>query len=792
MKKEMFINAQRDECRIAIVSEGVLSELYTERASAASQVGNVYKGRVTNVEPSIQAAFVDFGKAKNGFLHISDLNPTYFPEGQNQVEIIGKKRARRDRPPIQLCLRRGQEVLVQVTKEGIGTKGATLTTYVSIPGRYLVLMPGMHRLGVSRKIEDEQARTHLREILQELKPPAELGFIVRTAGVDRPKRDLQRDLAYLVRLWKAVEQRASQAHAPAELYQESDLVIRTIRDIYNTEIERIVCDNEAVACKVKEFLQLTMPRSTNRVEYYDGAIGLFHAFGLEEEIEKINSARVPLPLGGSLVIDQAEALVAIDVNSGRFRQTDNAEQTALRINLEAAREVARQLRLRDLGGVIVIDFIDMTEERHRRQVEKALRDEVANDRARTKLLRISRLGIVEMTRQRVRPSLTSSIFRTCPHCAGLGHVKSEESQALSVMRTLSLAASDERVSFVEMSVSPPVADYLLNRRRDELVALEQATAAKIVIHGEISLPGSELRIACSDARGSVLQWDSDAAAQAGPKQVQTRLIDLEDLRQFRSQQASDLPVTPDATDILPATQEEAAYLQELEEEPAEPAEAAPAEGGLPSQPAQPPQPAPARPTARPAAGTGPLPAQPGTPGEPGLGHRRRRRRHRGRGHRGHGQGAPGQIGPDGQPIPSAQPVAGGPAAVPAPPAPAPARAQPAAAQRIQSPGQPHFHRPASPAPAAAHAAQEPAKAPAITGPAKTDRQAAPPEPAQAPVVQPQPAEPSGTAEAAASPDQATAQPAQEKPKRPPRRRFFRRRKSEKKPSAPAGPAEGGA
>lgn len=533
MKKEMFINAQREECRIAIVTDGALTELYTERSSSASQVGNIYKGRVTNVEASIQAAFVDFGKPKNGFLHISDLHPRFFPEGMTNTEDVGRKRARRDRPAIQACLQRNREVVVQVTKEGIGTKGATLTTYLSIPGRYLVLMPGMQRLGVSRKIEDEKDRARMRILLEELKPPPEMGFILRTAGQDQPKRELQRDLSYLLRLWRAVEQRNREAHAPADLYQESDLVIRTIRDVYNSEIQRIVCDDEAVACKAKEFLKLTMPRSPNRVEFYLGKVGLFHAFGLEQEMEGINSPTVPLPSGGSLVIEQTEALVAIDVNSGRLRDTDNAEQTALRTNVEAAREVARQLRLRDLGGVIVIDFIDMMNQKHRRQVENLVRDEFKKDRARTKTLRISRFGIIEMTRQRVRPSLASRMFRPCPHCTGSGRVKSEEAQALSVMRTLRLAANDEAVARIELTVSPGVAEHVLNRRRDEVAALERACGTRIRIHAEPDMPADELHVACTNARGLAIEWDAASAVGPRAKKAATRETTDADVAAFR-------------------------------------------------------------------------------------------------------------------------------------------------------------------------------------------------------------------------------------------------------------------
>ncbi len=553
MAKEMLINAQPDECRIAIVADGELTELYVEQASSLSQVGNIYKGRVTNVEPSIQAAFVDFGKPKNGFLHISDLNPEYFPEGQNHPEAVGKKLTRKERPPIQKCLRRGQEVLVQVIKDGIGTKGATLTTYLSIPGRYLVLMPGMHRLGISRKIEDETARAKMRAILEELKPPPDLGFIVRTAGMDRSKQDLQRDLNYLTRLWRVVEQRCKEVGAPAEIYQESDLVIRTIRDIYNSDIRRIICDDETVAFKVKEFLHLILPRTNNRVELYSDPIGLFYAFGLEQEIENIASPRVPLASGGSLIIDQTEALVAIDINSGRLRDTDNAETMALRINTEAAHEIPRQLRLRDLGGVIVIDFIDMVGEKHCRQIEKILREEVRKDRARTKILRMSRFGIVEMTRQRVKPSLTSATSRPCPNCGGVGRVRSAGSQTLAVIRTLRLAVSDERIAKIELSVADTVAEHIFNFHRRDITELEKASQTRIIITPCVDLPVSEVRLKCSDTRGSTVQWEAESAISGKTKEITTREITNDDIAPFRKQQIEEAEKTPiDESDDIKA------------------------------------------------------------------------------------------------------------------------------------------------------------------------------------------------------------------------------------------------
>jgi ribonuclease E len=519
MTKEMLINTvEGQECRIAIVADGQLEELYMERVSSASHVGNIYKGRITNVEPSIQAAFIDFGLVKNGFLHISDINPSYFPKNRRSSnESVGRKKGFRDRPPIQDCLRRGQEVVVQLTKEGIGTKGPTMTTYLSIPGRLLVMMPGMSRLGVSRKIEDDQARDKARAILADLKPPPDIGFIVRTAAIERPKREFQRDLNYLLRLWKSVKLRIQNSKAPAEIYQESDLVTRTIRDVYNTDINRIISDNQEVAVKAKEFLDVAMPRTRNVIDLYVGKEGLFHEYGLEQEIEKIYARRLELASGGSLVFDQAEALVAIDVNSGRFREHSDAETTATKINMEAARQIARQLRLRDLGGVVIVDFIDMREERNRRSVEKVLRDEMRNDRAKTKVLKISNFGIVEMTRQRVRPSLKQSIFRTCPHCEGTALIKNEESQALLVMRNLQRACSNELVAQVEVSVTPSVEHHLANFERKRISDLEVKFNKKILIKADASLSGSEVKINCLNSRSSVVAWEQPA--RPGPVQA---------------------------------------------------------------------------------------------------------------------------------------------------------------------------------------------------------------------------------------------------------------------------------
>jgi ribonuclease E len=404
----------------------------------------------------------------------------------------------RPKPLIQDIFRRGQEVLVQVIKEGIGTKGPTLSTYISIAGRYLVLMPGLNRVGVSRKIADDEQRRRLREIFHELKPPKGLGFIIRTAGMDKNKKELQRDLAYLSRLWQVVVRRIRKVKAPAEIYQESDMITRTIRDTFTSDIDTIWVDEPDAFAHAQEFLQIVMPRYANRIKHYDGPEPLFHKYGIEDEIARIQQRHVPLPHGGSIVIDQTEALVAIDVNSGNFRADNNAEETAYQMNLHAAKEIARQLRLRDLGGVIVNDFIDMREEKHRRGVERAMREAVKRDRARTKVLKISQFGIIEMTRQRIRPSLKRSVYQDCPHCLGSGQVKTCESMSIDVMRMIQLAAHKNGVYRIQIRVAEDVASYLLNKKRKEITRLEESGGIQIHISGMPGVAPETLEFLCLD------------------------------------------------------------------------------------------------------------------------------------------------------------------------------------------------------------------------------------------------------------------------------------------------------
>jgi ribonuclease E len=506
MAREMLVNvAESEECRIAVVEDGALEELYVERTSLSSHVGNIYKGKVVNIEPGIQAAFVDFGVEKNGFLHISDLHPSHFPGGdRNQTEGIGRRKALKERPLIQKCLHKGDELVVQVTKEGLRTKGPTLSTYLALPGKYLVMMPWMKKHGTSHKIADDEERKRLRQLLDEIKPPKGHGFIIRTAGQGCSKRVLQNDLTYLKRLWVTLEKRMKAESAPTEIYQESGLVIRTLRDVFNSKITKIVCDSESIVRRIRDFLSIATPRLKKRVTYYDGKVPLFHKYGIESEIEKIQSRTVDLKGGGSLVIEQTEALVSIDVNSGRYRKQKNAEQTAFDINIKAASEIARQLRLRDLGGLIICDFIDMRSEKHRREVERAFRAAAKADRARSRILRISRFGVVEMTRQRMRPSLQSSTYLTCPYCRGTGIIKSHESLAIEVIRLLNLSTSKKQVKRIELFVSPEVADYLQNEKRSVVAQMELESEKRVKIRSDRSLAGEKHKLVCYNERGSVV------------------------------------------------------------------------------------------------------------------------------------------------------------------------------------------------------------------------------------------------------------------------------------------------
>ncbi len=721
--KRMLVNASDpEECRIAIVENGILQELYVELAEKETLLGNIYKGKVVNIEPSIGAAFVSFGGDRNGFLHASDILPAYgdprftlediltgraraeveespeavrsalldaddeardggeadtegaardaggqasgrsepgrsdarpsqvavpqsgdAPEegfrgrraealegevasegergdeqerrGEAEAEVLlpdtpepaaeapgacdaaeedpdadpgdsgepvwgcdaearavppnaggdegeseegetgagtgakprRRRRRRRANPsgtgreqavktaagplvqdlrharsdrrgrasrrrrnprqrhnrPVQELLKKGQEVIVQVTKEGIGAKGPTLTTYLSLPGRCLVLMPSLPKCGVSRKISDPRERRRLKRIVKNLDRTGSggIGFIVRTAGVRKTAADLERDLEYLEKLWEVIVQRARVTRAPAPLYVESDLVLRTIRDFFTPDIDEVVVDSEEVYHRVRDFVEKLMPQYADRVKHHSGYAPLFLSYGIESAVEDLYKPRVDLPNGGSIVIEQTEALVAIDVNSGKFKPGSDLEETAFRMNKETIPEIVRQLRLRDLGGVIIIDFIDMTEERHRREIERCFREALKNDRARINVGRISIFGLLELTRQRVGPGLKRTVFQTCPTCKGTSLVRTVQSKALAVLREIRALARLPGYHRLEAYLHPEVTSWLENSKRRSLIQIETDFGREIVTKPEPSYPVDVVHYRFLDAAG---------------------------------------------------------------------------------------------------------------------------------------------------------------------------------------------------------------------------------------------------------------------------------------------------
>lgn len=479
MDQRMIINAvHQEECRIAIVEGSALAELEIESNVGKKAKGNVYRGRISRIEPSLQAAFVDIGTHRNGFLQINDVHPSCF---KNQPPRSGKIR-------IQDVLEPGQELVVQVVKEERDMKGATLTTYLSLPGRYLVIMPGSDRGGISRKISDSDQRVRLRRLSRELEVPAGIGMIIRTAGLDRSQSELSRDLSLQLKLWESILVANQTASAPCLLYKDNDLATRVIRDYFTPDVREIIIDDPETYQTVKEFVGQVMPRYRSRVRLYEENQPIFTHHGIDQQVHDTLAREVKLKSGGSIVIEQLEALVAIDVNSGKATDTANIEETAYKTNLEAADEVARQLRLRDLGGLIVIDFIDMIDKRHRNAVERRLQDAVATDKARIELGRLSKFGLLEMSRQRLRASLTSHAHIKCEHCHGTGDVKNPELVALEALRKIQAAVVVGHVAKVKARLPSVPAFFLLNNKRGFIADLEKEHGVQVLI-----LPDGRLR-----------------------------------------------------------------------------------------------------------------------------------------------------------------------------------------------------------------------------------------------------------------------------------------------------------
>ena len=469
----MLINAtQPEEVRVAIVDGQHLHDLDIEVPSKAQKKANIYKGKITRVEPSLEAAFVDFGSDRHGFLPFKEIARQYYANPDS-----GDSEGRKN---IKDLVKEGQEFIVQVEKEERGNKGAALTTFVSLAGRYLVLMPNNPRAGgISRRVEGDE-RADLREALSTLSIPEGMGLIVRTAGVGRSAEELQWDLDYLLKVWQAIES-ASERPAPFLIYQESNLIVRAIRDYFSADISEVLIDDVDVYNEARDFVQQVMPANLRKLKLYEDDVPLFSRYQIESRIASAFQHSVRLPSGGSIVIDHTEALVSIDINSARATKGSDIEETALNTNLEAADEVARQLKLRDLGGLIVIDFIDMTPSKHQREVENRLRDALKIDRARVQVGKISRFGLLEMSRQRLRPSLGESHLIVCPRCSGQGVVRSTESLALSILRLVEEEAMKEKTGKVVIRLPIEVGTFLLNEKRDAIFAIETRHGVSVVM-----------------------------------------------------------------------------------------------------------------------------------------------------------------------------------------------------------------------------------------------------------------------------------------------------------------------
>lgn len=451
--REILINVQEEEKRIVLIEDERLEEFYIEREEGEQLVGNIYKGRVVNVKDAIQAAFVDIGLEKNGFLHVSDveLDSALYREMEEEDVSIGNSHAR-----ISSLFKENQEALVEVMKAPIGTKGVRLTTNISIPGRHIVLMPNAKLRGVSRKIADRAERTRLKKLLIEAKLPSEMGVIVRTAASGMNIKDLYRELRHLLWMWKRIQRRIRITKTPGCVHNELDLVLRTMRDSLTERITRVVVDSKKEFKRIRKFVSIFLPKFRSRLELYDDAMPLFEKYGIEKEIQKIFHRKVWLKSGGYIIVDPTEALVTIDVNSGKYVKTKDMEETALMTNLEAAEEIGRQLRLRNIGGIVIIDFIDMESSTHQKLVTKQLKEAMSKDKARINIYPFSNLGLVELTRQRVKESIAREVFQACPYCDGAGRVKSAETIVIEIKRKLQGSSGKE----VTITAHPTVCENL--------------------------------------------------------------------------------------------------------------------------------------------------------------------------------------------------------------------------------------------------------------------------------------------------------------------------------------------
>jgi len=496
MKRMLFNATQPEELRVAIVDGQKLIDLDIETVGKEQRKSNIYKAVITRIEPSLEACFVEYGGIRHGFLPFKEVAPQFYQTGSG------------NRPSIKEALREGQELLVQVEKDERGNKGAALTTYISLAGRYIVLMPNNPSGGgVSRRIEGEE-RNELREVLSHVEVPQGMSIIARTAGIGRNQEELQWDLDYLKQLWDAIEGAAGSEKAPSLIYLESSLVVRAIRDYFNPEIGEILIDTEDVYQQALAFMSTVMPNNVDRIKRYVDDVPLFSRFQIEHQIESAHAREVRLPSGGAIVIDHTEALTAIDINSARATRGSDIEATAFNTNLEAAEEIARQLRLRDLGGLIVIDFIDMENSRNQRDVENRLRDSLHYDRARVQTAKISRFGLLELSRQRLQPSLSDSNYIACPRCSGIGHIRGIESSALHILRIIQEEAMKESSTAIHVQVPVDVATFLLNEKRSDIHRIESRlkVAVTVIPNPHLETPNYAInRLRLDDMTGEALQ-----------------------------------------------------------------------------------------------------------------------------------------------------------------------------------------------------------------------------------------------------------------------------------------------
>ncbi len=488
MPSELIINVTSQETRIALLENGVPTELFIERQSGRGTGGNIYKGKVVRVLPGMQSAFVDIGLSRSAFLYVTDVyddsdDLELMMGGARSDEDLGEEKdlvAARYSSQIEDVLHEGQEVIVQVSKEPLGSKGARVTAYISLPGHYLVLMPTVDHVGVSRRIENEVERKRLKEIVSRSKPPG-VGFILRTASEGKTEEDLSMDMNFLLKLWEKIQHKRVSAPAPSVIHSDLDICLRALRDLYTKDLEKVVVDSERAYRAILEFVETFMPQLKHSIELYDADEPILDAYGIEVEISRAMGRKVWLKSGGYIVIEETEALTAIDVNTGKYVGKGNLEDTILRTNLDAVKEIAYQLRLRNIGGIIIIDFIDMAKEGGRERVFHALKEALKKDRARTNILRISELGLVEMTRKRSRENLSRVLCETCPYCEGRGIIKSKTTLCFEIFREIQREAMNVPSNVISVSLHPAVADFLYEEERYVVEELENRLKKKIII-----------------------------------------------------------------------------------------------------------------------------------------------------------------------------------------------------------------------------------------------------------------------------------------------------------------------